>query len=47
MIGAVVLAALFPGVVRSGGPLHADKAANAGIFLVFFFHGVRASPPRT
>jgi sodium/bile acid cotransporter 7 len=43
MIGAVVLAALFPGIGRSGGPMHADKVANAGIFLVFFFHGVGLS----
>lgn len=43
MLGAVLLAALFPGVGRTGGPLHADQLANAGIFLVFFFHGVGLS----
>lgn len=44
MIGAVVLAALFPGFGRTGGAMHADKVANAGIFLVFFLHGVGLSP---
>jgi len=43
MIAAVVLAALLPGLGRTGGPIHAEKLANAGIFLVFFFHGVGLS----
>ncbi|HZI15621.1 MAG TPA: bile acid:sodium symporter family protein [Myxococcus sp.] len=40
MIAAVVLAALFPGFGRTGGPMHADVVANAGIFLVFLLHGL-------
>lgn len=46
MIAAVVLAALFPGFGRSGGPMHADVVANGGIFLVFFLHGLGLSPER-
>jgi sodium/bile acid cotransporter 7 len=46
MIAAVVLAALFPGFGRSGGPMHADVVANVGIFLVFFLHGLGLSPER-
>jgi sodium/bile acid cotransporter 7 len=46
MIAAVVLATLFPGVGRSGGPMHADVVANVGIFLVFFLHGLGLSPER-
>jgi sodium/bile acid cotransporter 7 len=43
MISAVVLATLAPGIGRSGGPLRADLVANAGIFAVFFLHGVGLS----
>ncbi len=46
MIAAVVLAALFPGFGRSGGPMHADIVTNVGIFLVFFLHGLGLSPER-
>jgi len=46
MIAAVVLATLFPGFGRSGGPMHADVVANVGIFLVFFLHGLGLSPER-
>jgi sodium/bile acid cotransporter 7 len=46
MTAAVVLAALFPGFGRSGGPMHADVVANVGIFLVFFLHGLGLSPER-
>lgn len=46
MIAAVVLAALFPGFGRRGGPMHADVVANVGIFLVFFLHGLGLSPER-
>jgi sodium/bile acid cotransporter 7 len=44
MVAAVALAALFPGVGRSGGPLHMDVVADAGIFLVFLLHGLGLSP---
>lgn len=40
MIAAVILAALFPDFGRTGGPMHADVVANAGIFLVFLLHGL-------
>jgi sodium/bile acid cotransporter 7 len=43
MICAVVLAALFPGFGRSGGPMHADVVANVGIFAVFLLHGLGLS----
>jgi sodium/bile acid cotransporter 7 len=46
MIAAVVLAALFPGVGRTGGPLHAEVLADVGIFLVFFLHGLGLSTER-
>jgi sodium/bile acid cotransporter 7 len=46
MILAVVLAALFPGVGRTGGPLHAEVLADVGIFLVFFLHGLGLSTER-
>ena len=38
-----MLATLAPGVGRSGGPLRADVLANAGIFAVFFLHGMGLS----
>ena len=43
MIGAVVLATLAPNLGRSGGTLHADRAADLGIALVFFLHGLGIS----
>jgi Predicted Na+-dependent transporter len=43
MISAVILATLFPDIGRSGGAMHADVAANVGIFLVFLFHGIGLS----
>ncbi|HET9451799.1 MAG TPA: bile acid:sodium symporter, partial [Aggregicoccus sp.] len=44
MLAAVALAALFPELGRTGGPLHADLLADAGIFLVFFLHGLALAP---
>ncbi|MBF5046588.1 bile acid:sodium symporter [Aggregicoccus sp. 17bor-14] len=44
MAAAVLLAVLLPGLGRSGGPLHADLLADAGIFLVFLLHGLGLSP---
>ncbi|WP_242371276.1 bile acid:sodium symporter family protein [Anaeromyxobacter sp. SG26] len=46
MVSAVVLATLLPELGRSGGPLHADRVANAGIFGIFFFHGLALSRDR-
>ncbi|MDE2585283.1 MAG: bile acid:sodium symporter, partial [Betaproteobacteria bacterium] len=43
MIGAVLLATLAPDLGRSGGTLHADRAADLGIALVFFLHGLGIS----
>lgn len=43
MILAVIAASLTPQFGRSGGPVHADLIANAGIFAVFFLHGVGLS----
>jgi sodium/bile acid cotransporter 7 len=43
MISAVALASLFPGIGRSGGPLHGDALGDAGVFLVFLFHGLGLS----
>jgi sodium/bile acid cotransporter 7 len=46
MLSAVILATLTPELGRSGGPLHADAGVDAGIFAVFFLHGVGLSPER-
>lgn len=46
MLSAVVLATFTPELGRSGGPLHADVAVDAGVFAVFFLHGVGLSPER-
>jgi sodium/bile acid cotransporter 7 len=46
MISAVVLASVAPGVGRSGGPLHGDVLASAGIFAIFFLHGADLSIER-
>lgn len=43
MVGAVVLATLFPDFGRTGGTMRADIAADIGIFLVFLFHGIGLS----
>lgn len=44
MFSAVGLATLFPGFGARGGAMHAEVAANLGIALVFFFHGMALSP---
>jgi sodium/bile acid cotransporter 7 len=46
MVAAVALATVAPDVGRSGGPLHADAATDAGIVAIFFLHGVALSPER-
>jgi sodium/bile acid cotransporter 7 len=46
MVGAVVLATLFPEPGRSGGPLHLDVVGDVGIFGIFFFHGLALSRDR-
>jgi sodium/bile acid cotransporter 7 len=46
MISTVVLASLAPGAGRSGGPLRLDRVADAGIFAVFFLHGMELSTER-
>lgn len=43
MIAAVVLASVFPDLGRSGGLLHGDRVADAGIAVVFFLHGLGIS----
>src|SRR3954467_5070084 len=43
MIGAVVLASLFPDLGRSGGTLHMETLTDVGIVLVFFLHGMGLS----
>jgi solute carrier family 10 (sodium/bile acid cotransporter), member 7 len=43
MIGAVLLASLFPVLGKSGGILHGDQLANVGIAIVFFLHGLGIS----
>ena len=43
MLLAVGLAVLTPGLGRSGGTLHLDAISNAGIFAVFFLHGIGLS----
>ena len=40
MLGAVVLASLFPDFGAQGGAMHGDIVVNAGIALVFFLHGI-------
>ncbi|WP_255821094.1 MULTISPECIES: bile acid:sodium symporter family protein [unclassified Anaeromyxobacter] len=40
MIGAVVLATALPGAGRTGGPMHGDRVADAGIFAIFLLHGL-------
>ncbi|QNM96626.1 bile acid:sodium symporter family protein [Chitinimonas koreensis] len=46
MIAAVLLASFLPSLGRSGGWLRLDQAADAGIFLVFFLHGIGLSTER-
>ncbi len=43
MIAAVVIASVAPGLGKSGGALHVDVAADWGIFVIFFLHGVGLS----
>lgn len=43
IIGAAVLASLYPGPGKSGGPLHGDQIADIGIAIVFFLHGLGIS----
>lgn len=43
MIGAVVLASVLPEWGRSGGVLHGDELADAGVALIFFMHGLGIS----
>ncbi|NWL77547.1 bile acid:sodium symporter [Pseudomonas taiwanensis] len=43
MLLAVSLAWLFPNVGKHGGTLHAGSLINAGVFLVFFLHGINLS----
>lgn len=43
MILAVIAASIAPDIGRSGGLIHADVLSNAGIFAVFFLHGVGLS----
>ena len=43
MLLAVGLAVLTPQSGRSGGTLHLDALSNAGIFTVFFLHGIGLS----
>jgi sodium/bile acid cotransporter 7 len=44
MLGAVLLALLFPTLGASGGPLHLDIVTTVGIAFVFFLHGANLSP---
>lgn len=44
MLTAVALATLAPELGRSGGPLHAAQLTDAGVFAVFFLHGVGLAP---
>jgi len=43
MVGAVLVATLFPSFGAKGGPMHADVATDAGIFCIFLFHGMALS----
>ncbi len=43
MITAVGLATLFPEFGASGGTMHADMVSDAGIFAIFFLHGLALS----
>ena len=43
MLGAIALASAAPSIGRSGGPLHGELLADAGIFLVFLRHGASLS----
>jgi solute carrier family 10 (sodium/bile acid cotransporter), member 7 len=40
MIGAVIVASLFPALGARGGALHSETTVNIGIALVFFLHGI-------
>jgi len=46
MIGAVILATLFPWVGKTGGAIRADKLADWGVFAVFLLHGLGLSTER-
>lgn len=43
MIAASLLASLYPEPGKSGGVLHGDQIADAGIAIVFFLHGLGIS----
>lgn len=43
MLLATVLAYFFPHFGASGGSMHAEVVINAGVFLVFFLHGINLS----
>ena len=43
MITAVALATLFPEFGSTGGTMHAETVSDAGIFAVFFLHGLALS----
>lgn len=43
MISAVALATAFPQIGKSDGPMRANDLANAGVALIFFFHGMTLS----
>lgn len=46
LFGAMALAVLFPGLGRTGGPLHAERLADVGIATIFLLHGVGLEPSR-
>lgn len=43
LLGAVLLASLFPALGKSGGLLHLDLISNAGVALIFFLTGLGLS----
>jgi sodium/bile acid cotransporter 7 len=44
MASAVALATVAPSVGRTGGPIRADVVTTAGVFAIFFLHGMGLSP---
>jgi sodium/bile acid cotransporter 7 len=46
MVAAVLVASVAPNLGRTGGWLHVDRAAGAGVFAIFFLHGISLSTER-
>ncbi|GEO04604.1 transporter [Adhaeribacter aerolatus] len=46
LLGLIILAYLWPGLGKSGGPLPLETISTYGVALIFFFYGLRLSPEK-